>query len=289
MRTVRRLLVALVVLALARPAAAQQRPLDTQDPETIGAGRVLIEGGVDFSHAVTYPLSGLKGDLWRIPTLGVNFGVGPIADLQIYGGPYDTLSIASRDPAAPLAGAVAATGGSTHAVDDLRIGMKLRMLPETAGRPSVGIRFFTRLPNAKHASGLGQDTTDFYGSLLAGKTVQSVRVVGNLGVAIMEEPLRADKQNDVLTYGLSFARAMTTEVELVGEFNGRVSTRIRDAAGRHGKPRHAETGRALHARSGAIRRRALLRPDDARSDDRRDDRRHLRVQRLHGAVAGIGA
>ena len=135
------------------------------------------------------------------------------------------LTIAERDPAAPLAGAVTSTGDSTHAVDDLRIGMKVRVLSETAERPSFGVRFFTRLPNAKHASGLGQDTTDFYGSILAGKTVQSLRVVGNVGFAIMQEPLRADKQNDLLTYGLSFARAMTTEVELVGEFNGRVSTR----------------------------------------------------------------
>jgi len=224
-RTARRLLVVLALVALAGPAAAQQRPLDTQDPETIGAGRMMIEGGADYSHGVTYPLSGLKGNLWRVPTLGVNVGVGPIADLQFYGGPYDVLSITSRDPAAPLSSAVTATGDSTHAVDDLRIGMKVRVLSETARRPSFGIRFFTRLPNAKHASGLGQDTTDFYGSLLAGKTVQSVRVVANLGFAIMPEPLRADKQNDVLTYGLSFARAMTNEVELVGEFNGRVSTR----------------------------------------------------------------
>ena len=32
-------------------------------------------------------------------------------------------------------------------------------------------------------------------------------------------------QNDVFLYGLSFARAVTQEVELVGELNGRVSTR----------------------------------------------------------------
>jgi hypothetical protein len=40
----------------------------------------------------------------------------------------------------------------------------------------------------------------------------------------MSEPLDATDQNDVLTYGMSFARAMIEGVELVGEFNGRVST-----------------------------------------------------------------
>jgi hypothetical protein len=41
----------------------------------------------------------------------------------------------------------------------------------------------------------------------------------------MSEPLDATKQNDVLTYGLSFARALTERAEVVGEINGRLSTR----------------------------------------------------------------
>ena len=35
---------------LRRRASAQQRPLVTEDPEPIGAGRVLIEGGIDYAH-----------------------------------------------------------------------------------------------------------------------------------------------------------------------------------------------------------------------------------------------
>jgi len=211
-------------IALARPAAAQQRPLVTQDPESIGAGRVLIEGGVDYAHDAFYPLSGLKGNLWKVPTVGLIFGISPIAEVQVTGGPFDTLSITERRPA-PLANAVTFTGDTTHAVDDLVIAMKIRMLSETANRPAIGVRFATRLPNAKHESGMGQDTTDFYASLLGAKTVESLRVVGNLGFGIMSEPLNAGSQNDVLTYGLSFARAMTQQTEVVGELNGRISTR----------------------------------------------------------------
>jgi hypothetical protein len=37
-----------IVLLVPAVALAQQRPLVTEDPETIGAGRVLIEGGVDY-------------------------------------------------------------------------------------------------------------------------------------------------------------------------------------------------------------------------------------------------
>lgn len=217
-------IVVIAVLSCAAPAAAQQRPLDTQDPETIGAGHVLIEGGISGAHDITYPLSGLKGNLWQLPVLGIDVGISSIADLQITAGPYRYLSITSRQ-AAPLAGLVTATGDSTHAVEDITFGAKIRLAGETARRPSFGFRFTTRLPNSKHRSGIAQGTTDFGASLLVGKTVQSVRVVGNIGYVIMSEPLDATKQNDVLAYGLSFARALTDRTEIVGELNGRASTR----------------------------------------------------------------
>ena len=38
-------------------------------------------------------MSGLKGNLWRMPTLGVSFGISSIAELQIDGGLYDQLTI----------------------------------------------------------------------------------------------------------------------------------------------------------------------------------------------------
>lgn len=211
-------------LALVRPAAAQQRPLDTQDPEPIGGGRILLQSGIDMSRDEFYPLSGLKGDLVAVPTLGVCVGLSSIAELQIYGGPYQHLSINERNDA-PLASLVTETGDSTHDVEDIQIGAKIRLLSEGPQRPSFAFRFSTRLPNAKHASGLGQDTTDFAASLLAGKTVQSIRVVGNVGFVIMSEPLDAMKQNDLVTYGASVARAVTDHAEFVGEVNGRWSTR----------------------------------------------------------------
>jgi hypothetical protein len=208
-------------------AGAQQRPLVTEDPEPIGAGRVLIEGGVDFGHNQEYPVSGLKGDLWRVPTIGISVGLSSIAELQIDGAPYQQLNITSRRDA-PLASLLTTTGTTTHDVDDIVIATKIRIMPESAGRPAIGIRFATKLPNASNESGLGLDTTDFYASLLGAKTVESIRIVGNLGVGILADPVIGNRQNDDLTYGLSVARAMTQQSELVGELNGRISTRSGD-------------------------------------------------------------
>jgi len=216
------------VLLCAVSAHAQQRPLVTEDPETIGSGLVLLEGGFDRLHDLSYPASGLKGDLLRLPTIGVSFGISSIAELQIDGGFYNRLNVASRQ-AAPLSNLLNFSGDRTHDVEDITIATKIRLLSETAARPAFGIRFATRLPNASNESGLGLDTTDFYASALVGKTVQSIRFVGNAGLGILGDPIDGNRQNDVLMYGASFARAVRQGLEVVGEINGRLDTRKGDA------------------------------------------------------------
>jgi hypothetical protein len=214
-----------VVMLFPAVALAQQRPLVTEDPETIGAGRLLVEGGVDYSWDVEFPASGLEGNLLRIPLLGLSIGVSSIAEIQIDGGVHNRLSIDSRDASAPLAGMLTVTGDSTSDVEDIVIGTKVRIVSEGMRRPAFGFRFATRLPNANNETGLGLDTSDFFASVLAAKTVQSVRVVGNLGLGIIGDPVRGDRQNDVTLFGLSFARALTNRAEVVGEINGWLNTR----------------------------------------------------------------
>ncbi len=205
-------------------AWAQQRPLVTEDPETVGSGIILVEGGFDVQHDIFFPVSGLHGDLLRVPTLGVSFGLSSIAELQIDGGLYNRLSVTSRQDA-PLSNLLDFTGDRTSDVEDIVIATKIRLLSETPGRPAVGVRFATKLPNASNESGLGLDTTDVYMSALFGKTVQSIRFVGNVGVGILGDPTDGNRQNDVLTYGMSLARAVRQGLEVVGEVNGRLDTR----------------------------------------------------------------
>ena len=216
-------------LLFAQPVLAQQRPLTTEDPEPIGAGRVLVEAGLDYSKNQEYPASGLVGGLWRLPLVGLSFGLSSIAELQLDGGFFNRLAIDERNPA-PLADLLEIDGDTTNDVEDIVVATKIRLAAETPSRPAVAVRFSTRLPNAQNESGLGLDTTDFAMQLLAGKTVQSIRVVGNLGFAILGEPTDGHEQNDVLIYGASVARAVSARAELVGELNGRISTRASDAA-----------------------------------------------------------
>ena len=222
-----RLLFAVFSLFAAGVASAQQRPLTTEDPETIGAGRALVEAGIDYAREAEYPVSGLEGQLFRFPLIGISLGISSIAEIQIDGGLYNRLTISQRN-SAPLSDLVTATGDSTSSVEDIVIGTKIRLVPEGVAHPAIGFRFATRLPNASNESGIGLDTTDFFASLLVAKTVRSIRVVINGGLGILGDATRGDRQNDVLTYGVSLARAVTEAAEMVGEFNGRFDVRNGD-------------------------------------------------------------
>jgi hypothetical protein len=221
------LVLAALLCTVPAGALAQQRPLVTEDPETVGANRVLLEAGFDYATDVDYPASGLTGNLRRFPLIGLSFGIGEVGEVQIDGGLYNHLDITARRDA-PLSDMLVIDGDSTHSIEDLVIGTKIRLVSEGVSRPSIGLRTATRLPNASNESGLGLDTMDFYSTLLLAKTIQSVRIVGNVGLGILGDPTRGDRQNDVLLYGVSFARAVTTAAEVVGEINGRKDTRDGD-------------------------------------------------------------
>ncbi|HEX6324617.1 MAG TPA: hypothetical protein VFZ36_12895 [Vicinamibacterales bacterium] len=224
----KKLLCTVLFLSLPAVAAGQQRPLVTEDPEVVGPRQVLLELGADQLWEQRYPASGLQGTLLRLPTFGLSIGVG-IAEIQIDGALYQRLQIKERFDA-PLADMLEFTGDQTTSIDDFTVGTKVRLMSEAPGRPALGVRFATKLPMARNERGLGLDTTDFYASLLAAKTVQSLRIVGNAGIGILGDATRGDRQNDVLTYGLSIARALTMAAEVVGEINGRLHTGDQDPA-----------------------------------------------------------
>ncbi len=207
----------------AAPAIAQQRPLQTEDPETIGSGRMLIEAGIDYDRDVYYPVSGLRGNRTVLPSFGASLGVSAIAEIQVDWAPYQKLSITEQVPGAPLSHLLEIDGNTTDDFGDIYIGAKVRLLSETARRPAIGSWFSTRLPNAGNESGLGKDVQDFSSALSIGKTIQSIRVVANIGVTMIGKPTEAVAQDDLLIYSLSVARAISQSAEVVGEFVGRAN------------------------------------------------------------------
>ena len=244
----------LAVLAWPASGVAQQRPLVTEDPESVGSGLVLIEAGFDYQRDQHFPVSGLTGHLRSLPRFGLSVGVSSIAEVQIDNVSYDTLSITGRADA-PLSHLLRVSGPATSSWSDTVVGAKTRLLSEGTARPGLALRFATKLPNAGNEEGIGLDTMDFYNSLLIGKTIRSLRVVGNVGLGILSDPTRGDRQNDVLTYGVSFARAFAQGAEIVGEVNGRANTRRGDPP--------PGTDSSGYVRFGARLTRGLVRVDAA--------------------------
>jgi len=206
-------------LVVSSSVAAQQRPLVTEDPETVGGGRILVEAGIDVERSIFFPGSGLTGDLLEVPTIGISIGLSSIAELQFDGGLYRRLHVTDRE-LAPNSYKLTFPGDSTSDVDDLVVATKLKVLSERGRRPSFGLRLATKLPNASNETGLGLDTLDFSAVILAGRTVGSNRFVANLGGAILGDTVRGDRQSDVLVYGLSMAHAIADGLEVVGEVHG---------------------------------------------------------------------
>ena len=208
------------------PAAvhAQQRPLQTEDPETIGSNRILLEGGVEFDTDQTNTASGVKGNVSHLGTFGVSVGISPYAEVQVDGGVLQRLDVSERLTGSPLFATVPLTAGQQSAgFADLIIATKIRFASETETRPALGARFGTKLPTADSKKGVGLGTTDFFAAFLVAKTVRSVRTVGNVGLVALGNPEAAQDPANAMTFGVSVARAVTNAFEVVGELNGRLT------------------------------------------------------------------
>ena len=216
-------------ITMSGTAYAQQRPLVTEDPETIGTGRVLLEGGFSMDFDQANYVNGLEGDITRFGSFGISIGVGTVAEVQVDGGIVQRLEVTQRLPNAPLENVTLfLPGDKATSFEDLIVATKVRVASETASRPAIGLRFGTKLPTAAPDKGIGVGTTDFLASFLLAKTVRSVRTVGNAGLIVLGNPLDAQQSASTFGFGLSVARAITNAFELVGEINGRLSPPFED-------------------------------------------------------------
>ena len=205
-------------------SSAQQRPLQTQDPEIIAPGHLSLEFGFDFLQDAKFPHSGLEGDLTSLGVIGVNVGLGEIVEFQIQGTVHNYLSINQR-MAAPITPSLNSSGNATSDYGDLLFSTKILMKPEGKRLPSVAFRPSVQLPNSSTVKGLGLNSTQFYGTFLLGKHFGRLNTFSNLGLGILTNPIEAGIQNDVLIYGVAGIYPITQSVNLAGEVFGRWSTR----------------------------------------------------------------
>ncbi|MBI3651140.1 MAG: hypothetical protein HY231_08855 [Acidobacteria bacterium] len=211
---------------------AQQKPLLTEDVEIIKPGVIRIETGFEFLQDQRFPLSGLRGDVTKLADTRLSFGLAPNVEFQIEWTLQNFLSIKSRTMT-PLDLKLGANLRDTNDVGDATLWMKIKLKNETKRLPAVGVRFGMQLPNSNETRGIGTNTTNVFGMITAGKHFNADRlnVFGNLGLGILQSPLSTFSQNDVLLYGLAGIYKVSDSFNLVGEVNGRHSTRKRAPLG----------------------------------------------------------
>ncbi len=222
-------IVFLTVVSL--PAFAQQRPLITEDVETVKRGAVRFEAGFDFLQDKDYPVSGLNGDLTRIGVVSLTFGLASNVEVETGGVIQNFLSVNRqfRSSAIPLQ--LSQGANSTRDTGDFYLATKIKLRGETRRAPALGFRFGVEAPTSNQSRGIGLNQTNFYATALAAKSRGRARVIGNLGLGILSSPINASgnispfTQNDVLLFGLAGTYQVNNRLTLVSEVNGRYSAR----------------------------------------------------------------
>jgi outer membrane putative beta-barrel porin/alpha-amylase len=216
-------LLLLSLLMMAHPAAAQDRPLQTADAEVVVPGSMRAEIGFDFLQDVTFPLSGLTGDLTNVSAVNIRTGIGKIVEIQVQGMIQEFLSI--KQQGASFVTLDLPNGNSTHDIGDFSIWTKILLLSEEGRRPAVAFRFGFEMPNSNQTKGLGNNATNIYSEVILERHFGKFTTFGDLGIAILTSPNALYSQNDELIYGAAFRYALNKRASLVGEVAGMYSPR----------------------------------------------------------------
>jgi len=200
------LLTILPAAALAQSAAP--RPLATQGLETPGPRGWTLHLGADYGAGMLpTPLlgPGEEGDLLRFPALGFTWGIGRHAQIEVE---WPGWQFFEGDEA------------SDDEVGDAFLWTKVAFPRQGKRGPGLGFRFGFKVPVASTRTGLGTDEPDLFGTFLLEQGVLRGRILLNLGLGILGDPLRNGEQVDVIVYGLAFDAPAGTRVRLVGEAAG---------------------------------------------------------------------
>jgi hypothetical protein len=224
---------ALIVLpAFAQPGDAVA-PRDATAPHYAGLqtgtllfpapGVMIVALGAEYLPEVTNDLAGVRGEIARIPTLGIKLGLANQAMFQVSWPMYNRLRIHAQQEPPPLGrrlGEVSTDWG------DVTVATLIRLRAERGGWPGCGIRFAAELPTSNELLGIGDNTTDVFASMLLARTLPArVHLYSDVGVGILTDRTRAFAQNDVLTYGVLADWRAHDRLSVLGDVAGRWSTR----------------------------------------------------------------
>lgn len=186
-------------------SAETNRPLQTEPWECLQAGEIQLSLGADYRETPLVPFHSHEGSMLSVPVIALRLGASEDIEFQIEG-----------------AGQIWANpdeGGNESDFGDFSLWMKWAFFqPDSA--PKLGFRWGVKLPNTGDETGLGSDSTDFYGHIIASRDFSRGRVYTNLGVGIIQRATEVRQQDDVFTYALAAEGQIKEHIFVLGEVEG---------------------------------------------------------------------
>jgi len=229
-----------ILLACAPPrgaAAATLFPLVTEDAVPLAHGVAEFHFGAAYFRNQRFPAFTPPGavrshDLFSLPNFGLRIGAGDWVEIQAS---FEFLLVDE----VIQRGSGARHSNTTWGGGDARLFTKARLFDERGPWPAVGLRFGTKLPNAKRADRLGTDETDFHIETLFSRDFGVLTAHANMGIAILgnsgpmiagDRSFSAEGQDDLFTWSLALAGAERSPVGAAG-WTWRPLAELRGSAG----------------------------------------------------------
>jgi hypothetical protein len=244
-----RVVVILFVLCAtqAAVAAAQTRPLQTEEATTAPRGTIVLEVGADAIRDEPNFVTGRLRDRWAGPILRLVHSPADNVEIDVEW----TARVGQRDD--PDFGSVSDWG-------DVGLRAKVRLADEGGVHPAIAARFGVLLPETSFGNGLGPNALRMSAQLLATKTIGATTLHGNAGLALHDEVYRPHEQRDFLAYGLAAEVRLRPGLALVGEWAGLAGSGM-PGADAHGELRAGVRLGAGDWRADGALRRGLLAAD----------------------------
>ena len=251
-----RVLSSLALVALARSAAGQTLPLQTEEATTARRGTLVLEVGGEGIRDEPNFITGRPRDRWAGPLLRLVHSPSDNVEIDLEW----TARVGQRhDP----------DFGSVSDFGDVALRAKVRFADDSGGHPAIAARFGVLLPETSFGNGLGPNALRMLAQMLVSKSFGALALHGNAGLALHDEVFRTHEQRDLLAYGLAGTLAVGPRVTLVAEWAGLAGK------GMPGADAHRELRGGVRVGGDRLRASAALRRGLAPADG------------TWGAVAGV--
>jgi hypothetical protein len=218
--------------SIASAQTALRRDAPVQPVALVERGDLLVGFGMAYESGVHMPLVAADGDLARLGTLQLAYGLAGGVLIEVRGDAYLVFRTSVRDEGSGEAAAAITAldpdllDGVSTGAGDFRVGIAFHGLGRTDG-PSLGGRVQFIVPSSDAEKGLGTNSIGVRMSALAGYGRDRWRLSAEGGVAILEAPVEHFEQNDVFVYGaeLRFVPIPDRPLRVFLAADGRASTR----------------------------------------------------------------